>query len=339
MLRSTKSFVRGRMGHRPQQGMGRLYVVEPSHTTTGSNADNRLRLAARDIETYILALCKELSTKHSLDLGSFAALAGEPPPGVPAEWLTAVAADLVAHRGRSVVVAGSRQPARVHALVHAVNAALGNNNQTVHFYATTDETQGNALADIKQLAADLDGGKVDTLVVLGGNPAYDAPADLAFAQKLAKAKSSLHLGSHLDETGVLSSWYVPKAHDLEAWGDARAVDGSVSIMQPLIAPLHDGISEIQILGKLIGETVTGGSEAGQRSRHRTHELHTRVERRVAEGGPRGGSEPSAPRPRPALFRHRGGPREREARRARARCGQSRGELPRRPEAARRSPRQ
>jgi Fe-S-cluster-containing dehydrogenase component/anaerobic selenocysteine-containing dehydrogenase len=263
MLRSTKSFVRGRMGHRPQQGMGRLYVVEPSHTTTGSNADNRLRLAARDIETYILALCKELSTKHSLDLGSFAALAGEPPPGVPAEWLTAVAADLVAHRGRSVVVAGSRQPARVHALVHAVNAALGNNNQTVHFYATTDETQGNALADIKQLAADLDGGKVDTLVVLGGNPAYDAPADLAFAQKLAKAKSSLHLGSHLDETGVLSSWYVPKAHDLEAWGDARAVDGSVSIMQPLIAPLHDGISEIQILGKLIGETVTGGSEAVQ----------------------------------------------------------------------------
>jgi molybdopterin-containing oxidoreductase family iron-sulfur binding subunit len=263
MLRATKGFVRSRQDHRPQEGMGRLYVVEPTHSTTGSNADNRLRLPARDIEGYLVALCRELTTKHSLDLGAFAAITTPAPAGVPPQWLTAVAADLVAHRGRSVVLAGSSQPARVHALVHAVNAALGNQNQTVHFYAATDESQGNALADLKQLAADLDGGNVDTLIVLGGNPAYDAPADLAFAQKLTKAKASLHLGTHLDETGVLATWFVPKAHELEAWGDARAVDGSVSLMQPLIAPLHGGVSELQILGKLVGEPVTQGSEAVQ----------------------------------------------------------------------------
>jgi Fe-S-cluster-containing dehydrogenase component len=263
MLRSTKGFVRGRQAHRPQEGMGRLYVVEPGHTTTGSNADNRLRLPARDIESYLIALCRELASKHSLDLGAYAALAADPLAGLPAQWITAVAADLVAHRGRSIVVAGSTQPARVHALVHAVNGALGNHNQTVHFFSVTDESQGNLVADLKQLAADLDGGKVDTLIILGGNPAYDAPADLAFAQKLSKAKASLHLGTHLDETGLLATWFVPQAHELEAWGDARAVDGAVSLVQPLIAPLHDGVSDLQLLGTLAGEPVTQGSEAVQ----------------------------------------------------------------------------
>ena len=265
MLRATRGFVRGRQAHRPMEGMSRLYVVEPNHSTTGSNADHRLRLPARDIEAYLVSLCRELASKQGLgnDLNQYATGAAQAPAGVSPMWLSAVAKDLVAHRGRSIVVAGSRQPARVHALVHAINAALGNNGETIHFYSVTDEELGDSVADIKALAADLDGGKVDTLVILGGNPAYDAPAELGFADKIGKAKASLHLGSHVSETAVRSTWFVPAAHDLEAWGDARGLEGTISLMQPLIAPLHDGVSDLQIMAKLVGEPVSGGSEAVQ----------------------------------------------------------------------------
>ena len=163
-----------------------------------------------------------------------------------ASWLTSVAKELIAHKGRGILLAGSRQPARVHALVHAVNAALGNSGQSTHFYPPTDlasaDSQVDWIIDLKQLTADLGGGKVQTLITLGGNPVYDAPADLAFAQNLAKAKTSIHLGTHLDETGVAASWFIPRAHELEAWGDARGLDGTVTLMQPLIAPLHNGVS-------------------------------------------------------------------------------------------------
>jgi molybdopterin-containing oxidoreductase family iron-sulfur binding subunit len=261
MLRATRGFVRGRHGHRPQEGMARLYVVEPHYTTTGSNADNRLRLPARDIEPYLLLLCRELATKHNFDLREYASLANEHPVGLPPAWISAVAAELVAHQGRSLVLAGSRQPARVHALVHAVNAVLGNHGQTIHFYAAGDEGPVDLAADIKQLAADLDGGLVDTLLTIGGNPAYDAPADLSFREKLAKVPASLHLGSHVNETAAASSWYVPRAHELEAWGDVRAMDGSVSLIQPLIAPLHAGMSDVELLARLVGEPTSGGSDS------------------------------------------------------------------------------
>ena len=260
MIRATHGYVRSRQAHRPQEGMGRLYVVEPGHTTTGSNADNRLRLPARDIGGYLVALCRELTTTHKLDLSSYAALSADTPAGVSPQWITAVAKDLVLHKGRSVVMVGSRQPAHVHALAHAVNGVLGNNGSTVHFFPVVDEDQGNLLTDIKELAADLDAGKVETLLILGGNPAYDAPAELMFAEKIGKAKASLHLGSHVDETAVQSTWYVPQTHELEAWNDVRALDGTVSLVQPIIAPLHDGVSELQILARLVGEKVGGGSE-------------------------------------------------------------------------------
>ena len=261
MLRATRGFVLGRQAHRPSDRMSRLYVVEPNHTTTGSNADHRLRLPARDIEGYLLALSKALGAHSELtELAQYAPSA-QAPAGVPPQWVAAVAKELHAHRGRSIVVAGSRQPARVHALVHAINAALGNHVEAIHFHPPADQDAPDGLADMKQLAADLDAGKVDTLLILGGNPAYDAPAELAFADKIAKAKTSLHLGSHLDETAARTSWFVPQAHDLEAWGDVQSMEGVVSIVQPLIAPLHGGMSSIQLLAKLAGEAAGPGSDS------------------------------------------------------------------------------
>ncbi len=347
MLRATRGFVRGRQAHRPQEGMSRLYVVEPGYTTTGSNADNRLRLPARDIEGYLLALVKELATKHGLtgDLSVYAGAATETPAGVSPQWLSAVAKDLVAHRGRSIVVVGSRQPARVHALVHAVNAALGNNGESIHFYPVTDEDEGDAVADIKQLAAELDGGKVDTLVMLGGNPAYDAPADLGFAEKIGKAKLSVRLGSHLDETAVRSTWYVPRAHELEAWGDARGLDGTVSVIQPLIAPLHGGISDLQVLARLVGEPLAGGNEAIQttlRANAKGAALanfdrvwNTALQRGLLEGV----QMRPVPATPPVVGEHPRRADQRQAREPAARSRQPRGQLPGRPEAPRRQARQ
>ena len=264
MVRATRGFVRARQSHHPQDGMCRLYVVEPHHTTTGSNADHRLRLPARDVEAFLVALCRELAGKSAIDLSAFASLGGDLPPGVSKSWVAAVAKDLVEHRSKSLVVAGSRQPARVQALVHAVNAALSNSGQTTHFYPATDDAQGDWLIDIKQLVADLAANRIETLISLGGNPAYNAPAELELAKHLATAKTtSVHLGTHLDETAAVTTWFIPQAHELEAWGDARALDGTVSLVQPLIAPLHGGVSDIQLLGRLLGQPITGDSETVQ----------------------------------------------------------------------------
>jgi molybdopterin-containing oxidoreductase family iron-sulfur binding subunit len=265
-VRATKSFARGRrLRQLRDEGrnaanveMSRLYVVEPSYSTTGANADHRLRLPARSIEGYLLALAKELSTK-GVDLGGVSAAFGAAaaPEGVPANWIKAVAQDLVANRGRSIVTVGSRQPARLHALAHAINGALSNVGSTVSYYPVADGGEQDNVADLKALVADIDAGRVDTLVLLGGNPVYDAPADLKLGDKLAKVGTSVHLSDRVDATSAKASWHIPMAHDLESWGDAQALDGTVALQQPMIAPLHDGKSEIEVLAMLAGQPANG----------------------------------------------------------------------------------
>ncbi|MEO8875947.1 MAG: 4Fe-4S dicluster domain-containing protein [Polyangiaceae bacterium] len=256
MIRASRSFAEGRRLRAPTDTMSRLYVVEAGYSTTGANADHRLRLAARDVERYVRLLAKEVAAL-GVDLGPIAASLGNlPADGIPENWLKSVAKELVDNRGRAVVVAGSRQPARVHALAHALNAALGAVGQIVSYGSVVDtagytNTNGtfdvDANASLKALAADIDANKVQTLVMLGGNPVYDAPADLKFADKLAKVKNSIHLSQHVDETSSKTSWHVNRTHELEAWGDQRSMDGTWSIQQPTIAPLYDGISDIELL--------------------------------------------------------------------------------------------
>ena len=256
MIRASRSFAEGRRLRAPTDTMSRLYVVEPAYTTTGGNADHRLRLPARDIERYVRLLAKEVAAL-GVDLGPIAASLGNlPSDGIPENWLKSVAKELVDNRGRAVIVAGARQPARVHALAHALNAALGAVGQIVSYGSVVDtvgytNTNGvfdiDAGASLKALTTDIDGGKVQTLVILGGNPVYDAPADLKFADKLAKVKTSIHLSGHVDETSSVVSWHVNRTHELEAWGDQRSMDGTWSIQQPTIAPFYDGISDIELL--------------------------------------------------------------------------------------------
>jgi molybdopterin-containing oxidoreductase family iron-sulfur binding subunit len=190
---------------------------------------------------------------------------------VPAGWLEALAKDLAANPGKSLIVAGRDQPPAVHALALALNAALGNVGTTVALREPGDFAEAST-AELRDLAAAMAGGTISTLFVLGGNPAYDAPADLEFAAALAKVETSVHLGAAFDETARLAHWHLPEAHFLEAWGDARAADGTASVVQPLIEPLFGGKSAVEILRLL----ATGEEQPGYDAVRETWQAMTAV---------------------------------------------------------------
>ena len=250
-LKNQRGFALGRKLRAPSDVMNRLYVVEPSLTVTGMTADHRLRLPATECEGFLVALAGELA-KKGLDLGALGQLkvGGK----VPEKWPAAIAKDLLANKGKSVVAVGPRQPARVQALGHAINVALANADQTVQYYPSTDqEATLDGLADLTALCKDMAAGNVDHLIILGGNPVYSAPADVDFAGALGKVKHVIHLSRSLDETSKASGWHVPEQHPFEAWGDLRSRSGAYSIQQPLIAPLFPSKSAIELMAVLVGE--------------------------------------------------------------------------------------
>jgi molybdopterin-containing oxidoreductase family iron-sulfur binding subunit len=243
-VRYSRDFIAARD---PETGaMSRLYVVEPTPSVTGSMADHRLPLASRDIEAFAAQLAVRIGVGGA---------AGSNP--THARWTEAIAKDLAANRGASIVVAGSTQPESVHALARAMNASLGNIGHTVKYLESLIAMPAHGDGSLNALVDDMHAGKVDTLLMLGVNPAYDAPADVAFVDALRKVPHTLHLGLYNDETGQLAAWHAPQAHELETWGDARAFDGTASLAQPLIAPLYDGHSAIETMALLLGDPVDG----------------------------------------------------------------------------------
>jgi molybdopterin-containing oxidoreductase family iron-sulfur binding subunit len=248
-LRHARAFASRRRieGTRPQTI--RLYAVESSPTNTGTKADHRLPLRASEIEGFTRALAARL--------GVPAVAAAAVPAGAEA-WLDAVASDLQAARGRSLVIAGDGQPPLVHALSHAINEALGNAGSTVTYTATPEGTPANQRAALRELADDMNGGRVSFLLVLGGNPVYTAPADLRLADAMDKVALRVHLSLHHDETSARCHWHIPEAHFLEAWSDVRAEDGTATIVQPLIAPLYNGRSAHEVLSVFSESGVRSG---------------------------------------------------------------------------------
>jgi len=234
----ARGFIAGRRLASEKDAMNRLWAVESAFTTTGAMADHRLALPSGRIGAFALAV------GQALGLGVPAAGAL---PGVPPRWITALAKDLKANAGRGLVVAGRDQPPAVHALALAINAALGNVGTTVLLREPVDVIPPSTPA-LRALAGAVQGGAVSTLVILGGNPAYDAPADLKL--DLKKVKNVVHLGQAVDETGAQAHWHLPEAHFLEAWGDCRSSDGTASVVQPLIEPLFGGHSAIELVGLL-----------------------------------------------------------------------------------------
>jgi molybdopterin-containing oxidoreductase family iron-sulfur binding subunit len=233
-LRMIRAFTsRRRLGREQSSaGMSRLYVAESSPSLTGALADHRLPVRASEIEA--------LAGAVAAGVGSTGGAAAPPGGALPAGWIAGVAKDLLAHAGRSVVMAGPWQPAAVHVLAHAMNQKLGNLGRTVTYAPSVEARPVDQTASLRDLAAAMDAGQVQALVVLGGNPVYEAPADLEFARRMDKVPLRIHFGLYDDETAERCHWHVPAAHPLEAWSDARAFDGTVTIVQPLIAPLYAG---------------------------------------------------------------------------------------------------
>jgi MoCo/4Fe-4S cofactor protein with predicted Tat translocation signal len=232
--------------------MNRLYAVEPALTVTGIMADNRLRLAASQVEEFTAHLCAAvfaLGVPTPAGAREVAALLARRSPSRHSRWVQAVARDLVAHQGKSLVLVGERQPARVQALGLLLNAALGNLGTTLELVVEPARPRAGTLED---LAAAMRERRVQTLILLGGNPVYDAPAELGFGALLERVETSVHLSAHLDETSRLVRWHLPRSHFLEAWGDWRASDGTLSLQQPLIAPLYATVSDLELLARILG---------------------------------------------------------------------------------------
>ena len=245
-IRYAREFSRRRKLNGPDDTMNRLYVVEPTPSVTGASADHRLPLRASEVELFARALAAKVG---------HAALEAAAPPSGSEKWLDAVTKDLQEHHGKCLVVAGEQQSAEVHALAHAINSVLGNVGTTLYYTEPVEAHPVNQLESLRELCTDINAGKVETLVILGVNPVYTAPHDFDFASligfdkktKRKKVKNTIHLSSHFDETSELCDWHVAESHYLETWGDARAFDGTLSVIQPLIAPLYHTHSARELL--------------------------------------------------------------------------------------------
>jgi molybdopterin-containing oxidoreductase family iron-sulfur binding subunit len=249
-LRQAREFAARRVAGK----MNRLYVAEAAFTVTGGMADHRLRMRSAEVASFARAVAGELARAHGL--GALAPL-GAPAAGDRAKVVAAVAKDLAGARGRGLVVAGAGQPAPVHALAAAMNAALGNTGRTVR-YVPPGVLDADAGPDrLRQLAEELEAGQVETLVVTAWNPLHTAPADLDLRRRFGRAKETIVHALRDDETVRGATWKIAASHPLESWGDLRARDGSVSIVQPLVAPLVASVTEIELLAAFVGEAERG----------------------------------------------------------------------------------
>jgi molybdopterin-containing oxidoreductase family iron-sulfur binding subunit len=240
-----------RAGMAEAGNLNRLYAIESTPGITGAAADHRLSLKAGQVEGF----CRALAAALGLNVAQVEASASQ---AFPPEWISAVAGDLGAHQGTSLVIPGENQGPIVHAISHAMNEALGNVGQTVIYTDPVPVNPANQSESLRDLAAAMAADQVEILVILGGNPIYNAPVDLNFAGALDQVGLRVHLGLYANETSLRCDWHVPESHYLEAWSDARAYDGTAGVIQPLIEPLYDSRSAHQLLAALLGQADASG---------------------------------------------------------------------------------
>ncbi|HMF50627.1 MAG TPA: TAT-variant-translocated molybdopterin oxidoreductase, partial [Candidatus Saccharimonadales bacterium] len=252
-IRYARDFIERRGVRDGNTAMNRLYAVESTPSLTGAMADHRLALRPTELAAFAQALAGRLGVTTG-------AKSGAVPAASSAKWLDVVTRDLQQHRGAALMIAGERQPAPIHALVHAINQSLGNTGKTVIYTEPVEPYAVEQNASLRDLAADMESGQVAVLLIIGGNPVFNAPADLQFSELMARVGFSVHLGLSEDETSARCHWHVPEAHYLETWSDARAYDGTVTILQPLIDPLYAGKSAHELLAAVAGRTGLSGYE-------------------------------------------------------------------------------
>ena len=300
-LRYARQFAAGRRVVEGKHEMSRLYVVETTPTNTGASADHRWSVKPSALE----GIARQLAAKCGVSLPSEASAANNS----GAAWVDAVARDLQQHNGASIVIAGNEAPPAVHALAHAMNAALGSVGKTVTYTEPLEINPVDQRESLRELVGDLDTERVELLVMLGGNPVYNTPADLKLdLSRLSRAKLRVHLSSHKDETSELCHWHVPESHYLESWGDTRASDGTVSIVQPLIEPLYGSKTAHEVLAvfserydRKAYEIVREYWQSQGRSfgSQVSNAVSTTAQPQAAEGRLRGTASAAAPQATPA----------------------------------------
>ena len=239
----------------PKGPMSRLYAVESSLSVTGMSADHRLRLKPSELERFALALLGRIGAQAGA-LSRFASLAQRfALPPEQARFANALAKDLLRGGSRSLVAVGPRQTALTQAVAHAINAGLA--SEAVSYTAPVLHDADAGSRALLSLVEEMRAGRVETLLITAHNPVYGAPGDLAFGDALLKIPFSAYHSSYADETAARAGWHLPAAHELEAWGDGRAPDGTVTFQQPLVSPLFGGVSEIEVLSSLLGEGDRG----------------------------------------------------------------------------------
>ena len=235
--------------------MNRLYVVESTATITGASADHRFPVKAAQVDGIARALAQAVGVQG----GAGAQQVTEE----QSKWIQEIANDMRANGGRVIVVAGAHQPPAVHALAMAMTSAMNDsladgrlkyiNQPTTTYHAPIEGAPVPHDAGLQAVVAEMNAGRIKTALVMGSNPAYAAPRDLGFEAALKKVPFTAHVGTYDDETGVLCTWHVPESHYLEQWNDARAVDGTASVVQPLIMPLYEACkSPLEVLAAMVG---------------------------------------------------------------------------------------
>jgi molybdopterin-containing oxidoreductase family iron-sulfur binding subunit len=253
-VRYARDFINRRRLTGGSNEMNRLYVAESTLTATGAKADHRLPIRASEVESFALAVAAAVGAS------------GLPPArlsGEVAKFAEAVAKDLKANSGKSIVIAGEHQSPSVHAIAHAINAALGAPGATLYYTDPLETEPVDQIASITDLVNDLNANKVELLVIIGANPVYNAPlfsGGQDFLNAMKKAPMRVHMGLFNDETAANCQWHISETHYLESWGDARAYDGSVSIIQPLIQPLYNGKSSYELLAAMLNEGGKSGHD-------------------------------------------------------------------------------
>ena len=257
-LRYARDFATKRRVTAENKTMNRLYSVETTPTNTGAMADHKLSVRPSEIEGVVRAIATALG---GAGVNVKMEVSGAPTYTAHSNWISAVARDLQQNAGRSIVIVGDEQPASVHALAHSMNEALGNVGKTVIYTDPIEARAEDQTASLRDLISDIDAGRVQTLVILGGNPVYNTPADLKLDQaRMMNSKIGLrvHLSLYRNETSELCHWNIPESHYLESWSDARSFDGTVSIIQPLIAPLYDSKSAHEFLSVFTNQSDRKG---------------------------------------------------------------------------------
>jgi molybdopterin-containing oxidoreductase family iron-sulfur binding subunit len=256
----ARRFMSRRRLRDPSESMNRLYAVESNYSPTGTVADHRLPVRSRDVLTIASDLAriilKNRPSERAVERSNRIAHV-LPSSGLALDFVNALARDLIANAGRSAIVVGPRQSEAVHAIALLLNAVLENVGRTVAYVPSPLPDAGAFAADLARLATAIDEKRVERLVILGGNPVYTAPADISLRERIAQVPESVYLGPYENETSSVVKWFVPLAHALESWGDARAFDGTVSFVQPLIEPLHNGRTIAEVLSLFLGEPELG----------------------------------------------------------------------------------